>query len=1172
MRKLISYLFLIVFLFTIMNYTINNNNTTLAKPNNSFNFPNINSTPTLHSLLQKLHTSNIPEITSAGLPFPLEGELNSYNRLQTTQMLTQLGSTITDVELDASGNVYVLGNYNTTVFNFTQTGLNTLGTQISFTSGTPSQQSSFILAYNSSGSFLYGKELDFNDNYDYYFVSLQPHGSNFVLLAERRPTLNFTPKSKVDIELFNYTSSFSSYVNAAFGDLARTTLGIPADFSYGLANIPTHLLRIDSQGNIFVAGMTKALTFPNSNTNYLNPYSHTYNFSATNLADPSYTNLSFTGNWFAQNSLLSANSSSSTIQFTSPVNQVNITSLIKNPNPLYNSIVGDFPFDENTGITTYDAVNNIPGTIYGATWQSGIYNNGLYFNGNDNNVTISQASAGTKLNFGSNPFTISTWIKTPGMNHTAWIFSKGLDDVVTGDEYALSYQVGGVLGVGIGNGTNTDFIYGTKTINDSLWHLVTMTVGPIGGSIILYVDGVLDTSITRTMSATGNTSANLALAFGELANHAGSPFYDYSFNGLIDNTMIFNKSLSLSEIQSLYQNSSYNIYDSNKKVTYNIYDARGLLLGSQTLNVNNSYTGYQINTFHTAGSIIKSLTINNTNTVPTFGQFNLVNISVDSQNNNLVTYDFEQYRGYPYNDYIGHTIEGVDFADWRASELIPGFSFSSGQRAIYNIVGNKNITFDTPTSAVSFYYSLGTYPGQYYTVEFIAQNNTILGSTVLTYNNATYVNFTTPFQEIKLVDIIPSYASYFNDLLIDDFSFSMGTHLFVLKLNSDLSENGSATLSEKVETTQVAITSIVLDNSGYIYVAGITTGMFSSNGTITPYQTLNFQSSGSGFISSFNNATLLFQSLTTIGNANHSAIYSLYYNNSKLFVGGQSLAVFAQSYWNPNILLSVYQPSNGSGMLAEFSPTDWNLLYYRSIGDPNVPIDGSAVTDVETQANYIYYSGVFNVSSSQSKFQTAGPYANGTITGLVGKLVPFIGIMNSTYAIVYSTLLPDYANIFSPMIVSQASGDIYWAAATGLDIYIYTYLDTDGDGLSDWNELNVYHTDPYVTDTDADGLSDAVEIYKYHTDPNNPDTDGDCIPDGLEVKYGTNPLYPDANVDTDGDGLTLLQEIQAGTSPNNPDTDGDGLTDYQEFMIYHTNGNNTDTDGDGLSDYKEVMN
>lgn len=45
--------------------------------------------------------------------------------------------------------------------------------------------------------------------------------------------------------------------------------------------------------------------------------------------------------------------------------------------------------------------------------------------------------------------------------------------------------------------------------------------------------------------------------------------------------------------------------------------------------------------------------------------------------------------------------------------------------------------------------------------------------------------------------------------------------------------------------------------------------------------------------------------------------------------------------------------------------------------------------------------------------------------------------------------------------------------------------DTDEDGISDYDELNIYGTFPYISDTDSDGISDGDEI-KNGTDPKCP--------------------------------------------------------------------------------------
>jgi cytoskeletal protein RodZ len=65
--------------------------------------------------------------------------------------------------------------------------------------------------------------------------------------------------------------------------------------------------------------------------------------------------------------------------------------------------------------------------------------------------------------------------------------------------------------------------------------------------------------------------------------------------------------------------------------------------------------------------------------------------------------------------------------------------------------------------------------------------------------------------------------------------------------------------------------------------------------------------------------------------------------------------------------------------------------------------------------------------------------------------------------------------------------------------------DQDKDGLSDAREVEL-GTDAMKADTDGDGLSDGDEVLKYRTNPLVPDTDGDTFPDGVEVQKGYNPL------------------------------------------------------------------
>lgn len=75
-------------------------------------------------------------------------------------------------------------------------------------------------------------------------------------------------------------------------------------------------------------------------------------------------------------------------------------------------------------------------------------------------------------------------------------------------------------------------------------------------------------------------------------------------------------------------------------------------------------------------------------------------------------------------------------------------------------------------------------------------------------------------------------------------------------------------------------------------------------------------------------------------------------------------------------------------------------------------------------------------------------------------------------------------------------------------------VDTDGDGLSDYDEINGvlgYVSDPNKTDTDNDGLSDYDEVrgtWGFITNPGHRNTDGDRVDDWLEIRNGTDPTDP----------------------------------------------------------------
>lgn len=92
-------------------------------------------------------------------------------------------------------------------------------------------------------------------------------------------------------------------------------------------------------------------------------------------------------------------------------------------------------------------------------------------------------------------------------------------------------------------------------------------------------------------------------------------------------------------------------------------------------------------------------------------------------------------------------------------------------------------------------------------------------------------------------------------------------------------------------------------------------------------------------------------------------------------------------------------------------------------------------------------------------------------------------------------------------------------------------------------------------DSDQDGLTDQQEINIYYTDPDKADTDNDTFSDGTEVNSGYSPLLGDnkkmIQADSDKDGLNDAWELTLGTGLMNQDSDNDGYQDGIEVISGH---------------------
>ena len=90
--------------------------------------------------------------------------------------------------------------------------------------------------------------------------------------------------------------------------------------------------------------------------------------------------------------------------------------------------------------------------------------------------------------------------------------------------------------------------------------------------------------------------------------------------------------------------------------------------------------------------------------------------------------------------------------------------------------------------------------------------------------------------------------------------------------------------------------------------------------------------------------------------------------------------------------------------------------------------------------------------------------------------------------------------------------------------------DSDNDGITDGEEW-LGGISSTTDDSDGDGLPDYLERTVYHTDPYNPDTDGDGMNDAWEVAHALDPFADDASADADNDGISNLAECENGLDP-----------------------------------------
>ena len=223
------------------------------------------------------------------------------------------------------------------------------------------------------------------------------------------------------------------------------------------------------------------------------------------------------------------------------INFVEITA-VSTAQVLPAGLVGEYRFSEGSGTTTADgsaSANN--GTLIGASFGAGRTGSGAAFNGSTSRVELASSLSPTLGASG----TVAFWIMTTqvGIN-SMWQAPGvlGVESAGDGNDVFWGWlDATGRIGIQAGN---TAGAKGASAINDGVWHHVALTRNAATGAVQVYVDGTLSGSAT---SETG-VKTTAFRSIGQIDDTGGTPT---SFQGVLDDLLIFNRVLTATEIQAL---------------------------------------------------------------------------------------------------------------------------------------------------------------------------------------------------------------------------------------------------------------------------------------------------------------------------------------------------------------------------------------------------------------------------------------------------------------------------------------------------------------------------------------------------------------------------------------------------------------------------------------------
>ena len=280
---------------------------------------------------------------------------------------------------------------------------------------------------------------------------------------------------------------------------------------------------------------------------------------------------------------------------------------------------------------TGNAINSITGSL-NLTQTSTTVTTGIISNGRTFTNSVLTSTNTTFAGFTSSSFSVGCWIKqnTSVDNDYAVI----LDKQATSNPWhgwRLFWRTGSVGAVFSIRGGTDVYANGVTNINDANWHFLVGTYNNSNNNVSIYIDG---TSSGYSVTSPGADYSNTkAFGIGRESSGVGQ------FGGTIDECFLYNRTLTSSEIQQLYNSgagltypftlpSYYSITGTIKYNSTALANATIILLNETSKTIISNTTSNSTGGYYFSGAIYPQITNNSVWSVWAVMSFKYLSIPV----------------------------------------------------------------------------------------------------------------------------------------------------------------------------------------------------------------------------------------------------------------------------------------------------------------------------------------------------------------------------------------------------------------------------------------------------------------------------------------------------------------------------------------------------------------